>query len=80
VATAAADMVWGYMAEPSQQITIHNLPWSTANEDLVELFETPSNVEPAEIFFDNKVTRSPALYSLRWLPKPSAYGLPSANS
>ena len=28
------------------------LPWSTANEDLVELFETTGNVELAEILFD----------------------------
>ena len=28
------------------------LPWSTANEDLVELFETTGNVEIAEILFD----------------------------
>ncbi|KAF8958225.1 hypothetical protein BDZ97DRAFT_1595385, partial [Flammula alnicola] len=28
------------------------LPWSTANEDLVELFETTGQVELAEILFD----------------------------
>lgn len=32
------------------------LPWSTANEDLVELFETTGQVELAEILFDG--TRS----------------------
>ena len=32
------------------------LPWSTANEDLVELFETTGQVETAEILFDG--TRS----------------------
>jgi len=42
--------------EPSQQIMVRNLPWSTANEDLVELFETTGSVELAEILFDG--TRS----------------------
>ena len=28
------------------------LPWSTANEDLVELFETTGTVELAEILYD----------------------------
>lgn len=32
------------------------LPWSTANEDLVELFETTGQVELAEILFEG--TRS----------------------
>jgi len=43
-------------AEPSQQIMVRNLPWSTANEDLVELFETTGVVELAEILFEG--TRS----------------------
>lgn len=34
----------------------YQLPWSTANEDLVELFETTGQVELAEILFDG--TRS----------------------
>jgi len=46
----------GYDAPPSQQIMVRNLPWSTANEDLVELFETTGQVEQAEILFDG--TRS----------------------
>ncbi|KAJ8693466.1 g-strand binding protein [Pleurotus ostreatus] len=47
----------GYVdPEPSQQIMVRNLPWSTANEDLVELFETTGQVELAEILFDG--TRS----------------------
>ncbi|KAH9836100.1 RNA-binding domain-containing protein [Rhodofomes roseus] len=46
----------GYEAEPSQQIMVRNLPWSTANEDLVELFETTGQVELAEILFEG--TRS----------------------
>lgn len=41
---------------PSQQIMVRNLPWSTANEDLVELFETTGHVELAEILYDG--TRS----------------------
>lgn len=46
----------GFESEPSQQIMVRNLPWSTANEDLVELFETTGQVELAEILFDG--TRS----------------------
>ncbi|XP_006463517.1 hypothetical protein AGABI2DRAFT_120330 [Agaricus bisporus var. bisporus H97] len=46
----------GFEPEPSQQIMVRNLPWSTANEDLVELFETTGQVELAEILFDG--TRS----------------------
>lgn len=42
----------GYEPEPSQQIMVRNLPWSTANEDLVELFETTGQVELAEILFE----------------------------
>nr|XP_019043686.1 RNP domain-containing protein [Kwoniella bestiolae CBS 10118]OCF22616.1 RNP domain-containing protein [Kwoniella bestiolae CBS 10118] len=39
-------------AEPNQQILVRNLPWSTANEDLVELFETVGNVVSAEVLFE----------------------------
>ncbi|OCF39686.1 RNP domain-containing protein [Kwoniella heveanensis CBS 569] len=39
-------------AEPNQQILVRNLPWSTANEDLVELFETIGNVVLAEVLFE----------------------------
>ncbi|OCF73339.1 RNP domain-containing protein [Kwoniella mangroviensis CBS 8886] len=39
-------------AEPNQQILVRNLPWSTANEDLVELFETVGNVVMAEVLFE----------------------------
>ncbi|KAI9062104.1 RNA-binding domain-containing protein [Trametes sanguinea] len=46
----------GFDAEPSQQIMVRNLPWSTANEDLVELFETTGQVELAEILYEG--TRS----------------------
>ncbi|RXW23947.1 hypothetical protein EST38_g1928 [Candolleomyces aberdarensis] len=47
----------GYVEpDPSQQIMVRNLPWSTANEDLVELFETTGQVDMAEILFDG--TRS----------------------
>ncbi|KAJ7785340.1 hypothetical protein DFH07DRAFT_976156 [Mycena maculata] len=48
----------GYVEpEPSQQIMVRNLPWSTANEDLVELFETTGQVELAEILFDGTRSR-----------------------
>ncbi|RPD60217.1 RNA-binding domain-containing protein [Lentinus tigrinus ALCF2SS1-7] len=46
----------GFEPEPSQQIMVRNLPWSTANEDLVELFETTGQVELAEILYEG--TRS----------------------
>jgi len=46
----------GLDAAPNQQIMVRNLPWSTANEDLVELFETTGQVEQAEILFEG--TRS----------------------
>lgn len=42
--------------EPSKQIMIRNLPWSTSNEDLVELFETTGQVVLAEILYEG--TRS----------------------
>ena len=38
-------------ADPSPQIYVRNLPWSTSNEDLVELFQTIARVEEAEIVF-----------------------------
>ncbi|KAI0337219.1 RNA-binding domain-containing protein [Trametopsis cervina] len=53
---AAGGAYPGFDAEPSQQIMVRNLPWSTANEDLVELFETTGQVELAEILFEG--TRS----------------------
>lgn len=54
-------------AEPSQQIWVRNvspqpsllpqLPWSTTNEDLVELFETVGSVVLAEVLFDGDQSR-----------------------
>ncbi|KAF8308261.1 RNA-binding domain-containing protein [Clavulina sp. PMI_390] len=41
---------------PGQQIMVRNLPWSTANEDLIDLFETTGTVEIAEILYSG--TRS----------------------
>ncbi|KAI9638822.1 uncharacterized protein MKK02DRAFT_31135 [Dioszegia hungarica] len=43
-------------AEPNQQILVRNLPWSTSNEDLVELFETVGVVAFAEMLYEG--TRS----------------------
>ncbi|KAK9476530.1 hypothetical protein V1514DRAFT_285131 [Lipomyces japonicus] len=37
---------------PSNTIHVRNLPWSTSNEDLVELFQTIGKVERAEIQFE----------------------------
>ncbi|KAL7007848.1 g-strand binding protein [Cystobasidiomycetes sp. EMM_F5] len=39
-------------ASPSTQIFVNNLPWSTSNEDLVELFQTTGTVEEAEIIWE----------------------------
>lgn len=33
-------------------MTVIQLPWSTANVDLVELFDNAGNVELAEVLFD----------------------------
>ena len=38
--------------EQSQTIFVRNLPWSTSNEDLVELFTTIGKVERAEIQYE----------------------------
>ncbi|OAV99605.1 hypothetical protein PTTG_25225 [Puccinia triticina 1-1 BBBD Race 1] len=38
--------------QPSQQIFVKNLPWSTSNDDLVELFQTTGKVENAEVLFE----------------------------
>jgi len=38
--------------QPSKTIYVRNLPWSTSNEDLVELFQTIGNVERAEIQYE----------------------------
>ncbi|KAH8919561.1 RNA-binding domain-containing protein [Atractiella rhizophila] len=37
---------------PSTQIFVKNLPWSTSNEDLVELFQTTGKVEHAEVIYE----------------------------
>ncbi|CDZ97834.1 rna-binding domain-containing protein [Phaffia rhodozyma] len=42
----------------SKQILVNNLPWSTSNEDLVELFETTGEVVAAEILLDYNTGRS----------------------
>ncbi len=38
--------------EPSATIHVRNLPWSTSNDDLVELFSTIGKVEKAEIQYE----------------------------
>lgn len=45
-------------AAPNPQIVSKNLPWSTSNEDLVELFETTGDVKKAEILVDSRTQRS----------------------
>jgi RNA recognition motif-containing protein len=42
----------GSGGEPSNVIYVRNLPWSTSNEDLVELFTTIGKVERAEIQYE----------------------------
>jgi RNA recognition motif-containing protein len=42
----------GSGGEPSNIIYVRNLPWSTSNEDLVELFTTIGKVERAEIQYE----------------------------
>ncbi|PHH53721.1 putative RNA-binding protein [Ceratocystis fimbriata CBS 114723] len=39
-------------SEPSDTIYVRNLPWSTSNEDLVDLFVTIGKVEQAEIQYE----------------------------
>ncbi|KAF9530205.1 hypothetical protein CPB83DRAFT_875197 [Crepidotus variabilis] len=56
--------------DPSQQIMVRNLPWSTANEDLVELFETTGQVELAEILFEG--TRSKGCGVVQFAQTPEA--------
>lgn len=46
------DNAWGN-GEPSPTIYVKNLPWSTSNEDLVELFQTIGKVERAEIIYES---------------------------
>ncbi|KAK0538931.1 g-strand binding protein [Tilletia horrida] len=43
----------GASGPPSLQIYVRNLPWSTSNEDLVELFQTTGKVDEAEILYEN---------------------------
>ncbi|BGP24410.1 heterogeneous nuclear ribonucleoprotein M [Rhodotorula toruloides] len=43
----------GAVMPPSQQIYVRNLPYSTSNEDLVELFQTTGTVEHAEVLFEH---------------------------
>lgn len=59
----------GYDLEPSQQIMVRNLPWSTANEDLVELFETTGQVELAEILFDGTRSKGCGVVQFAQIPE-----------
>ncbi|GAA5939442.1 hypothetical protein JCM3775_001713 [Rhodotorula graminis] len=42
-----------HMLPPSHQLFVRNLPWSTSNEDLVELFTTCGTVTNAEVLFEH---------------------------
>ncbi|KAH9916963.1 RNA-binding domain-containing protein [Epithele typhae] len=59
----------GFDAEPSQQIMVRNLPWSTANEDLVELFETTGTVELAEILFEGARSKGCGVVQFAQIPE-----------
>ncbi|KZT07037.1 RNA-binding domain-containing protein, partial [Laetiporus sulphureus 93-53] len=59
----------GFEAEPSQQIMVRNLPWSTANEDLVELFETTGQVELAEILFEGARSKGCGVVQFSQVPE-----------
>jgi len=61
--------VGAYEAEPSRQIMVRNLPWSTANEDLVELFETTGQVELAEILFDGTRSKGAGVVQFALVPE-----------
>jgi len=56
-------------AEPSQQIMVRNLPWSTANEDLVELFETTGQVNLAEILFEGTRSKGAGVVQFAQVPE-----------
>ncbi|KAF2859521.1 RNA-binding domain-containing protein [Piedraia hortae CBS 480.64] len=45
-------------SEPNTRIFVRNLPWSTSNDDLVELFVTIGKVERAEIKYESMGGRS----------------------
>ena len=45
------------------------LPWSTANEDLVELFETTGTVELAEILYDGTRSKGAGVVQFAQVPE-----------
>ena len=42
---------------------LEQLPWSTSNEDLIELFQTTGKVEEAEVLFDNGRSKGQSPFS-----------------
>ncbi|SCZ93873.1 BZ3500_MvSof-1268-A1-R1_Chr6-3g08940 [Microbotryum saponariae] len=46
------------VATPNKQIFVRNLPWSTADDDLVELFQTTGTVEEAAMLIDEATGRA----------------------
>ncbi|KAG2138459.1 hypothetical protein DEU56DRAFT_912328 [Suillus clintonianus] len=48
---------------------VRNLPWSTANEDLIELFETTGQVELAEILFDGARSKGCGVVQFAQVPE-----------
>ncbi|GAA5908232.1 hypothetical protein JCM8208_000352 [Rhodotorula glutinis] len=54
----------GHMLPPSQQLFVRNLPWSTSNEDLVELFATCGTVHNAEVLFEHGRSKGSGIVEL----------------
>ena len=56
------------------------LPWSTANEDLVELFETTGQVELAEILYEGTRSKGCGVVQFAQVPEAeTAIGTSRAN-
>lgn len=50
---SARDLRWQLSFELTLPLPLTQLPWSTSNEDLVELFQTCGTVEQAEVLFEH---------------------------
>ncbi len=62
-------------------LIVDQLPWSTANEDLVELFETTGQVELAEILFEGTRSKGCGVVQFAQVPEAeTAIGMYLVNS
>jgi hypothetical protein len=57
------------ISDPVADLAHRQLPWSTANEDLVELFETTGQVELAEILFDGTRSKGAGVVQFAQVPE-----------